>query len=98
MLTFMTRMSRNPRHTAGWAIVTAVVLMSPLALRAQESSLRAERTVEYKLGQTATMGAKVGAVNVLTVEFSERSHVTGGLMSGTTHSETMLTVRTHIVA
>jgi hypothetical protein len=98
MLTLMTRIDRHARRTAGRVVVAALILMSPLALRAQESSLRAERTVDYKLGQTATLGAKVGAVNVLTVEFSERSHVTGGLISGTTHSDTVLTVRTHVVA
>jgi hypothetical protein len=101
MLTLMTRTSRNARRTAGRVVGAALMLMSPLALRAQEPSLRAERTVEYKPGQTATLGAKVGAVNVLTVEFSERTHVTGGLstvITGPTQSETVMTVRAHIVA
>jgi len=86
---------------AAIGVVTALVLMAPLALRAQEASLRAERTVEYKPGQAATVSAKVGSVNVQTVEFSERSRITGGLttrITGGTESDTITTVRAHFLA
>src|SRR4051794_2868530 len=102
MLTCMNRMSGKAGRAAGiLSTVAALMVIGPLPLRAQESSLRAERTVDYKPGQVATVSAKVGSVNVLTVEFSERSHVTGGLstvITGGTYSETVLTVRAHIVA
>jgi hypothetical protein len=102
MLTCMNRLPGKAGRTAGIvSTVAALIVMGPLALRAQEASLRAERTVDYKPGQAATVNAKVGSVNVLTVEFSERSHVTGGLstvITGGTYSETVLNVRAHIVA
>jgi len=102
MLNVMNCISGKAGRVAGMAgVVTALILMAPLSLRAQESSLRAERTVDYKVGQAATVSAKVGSVNVQTVEFTERSRITGGLstvITGGTYSETVLTVRAHIVS
>ena len=78
---------------------TSIVSGTPSA-RWQESSLRAERTVDYKPGQAATLGAKVGAVNIQTVEFSERR----GAASFSTRipagsgSDTTTAIRAHILA
>ena len=55
----------------------AVLLISGMAIGAlpQESSLRAERVVDYAPGKPATLNARVGPVNVQSVEFSDRGKV-----------------------
>ena len=82
-------------------LITSLVLVGTLAARPQEPTLRAERTVDYKPGQAVTLSAKVGAVNVQTVEFSERRGSTGGFttrITGGSDSETTTTVRAHFLA
>ncbi len=69
---------------------------------AQESSLRAERVVDYAPGKAIPLAVKVGPVLVQSVEFSDRGRTsTGGLGSlvrGTTMSELSTTIRAHFLA
>ena len=82
-------------------LFASLLIAGPLSARAQETTLRAERTFDYKTGQAVTLAAKVGAVNVQTVEFSERRGSTGGFttrITGGAESETATTVRAHFLA
>jgi len=95
------RLGMIGRRGAVLGLLASFLLVGPLAARSQEPSLRAERTIDYKPGQAVTVNAKVGAVNVQTVEFSERAGAAVGLAShitGSTSSDTMSTVRAHFVA
>ncbi|MEO7271812.1 MAG: hypothetical protein ABIX28_19285 [Vicinamibacterales bacterium] len=82
-------------------LIASLVVVGSLAAGAQETTLRAERTFDYQPGRAVTLGAKVGAVNVQTVEFSERRGSTGGFttrITGGSDSETTTTVRAHVLA
>jgi hypothetical protein len=82
-------------------LIASLFVVGASGARAQDASLRAERTVDYKPGQAVTVGAKVGAVNVQTVEFSERRGSTGSFttrLTGGAESEIMTTVRAHFLA
>jgi hypothetical protein len=70
---------------------------------AQESSLRAERTVDYKTTKAFDLNAKVGPVRIQSAEFSNlgRNYGRGGIggrMRGGTDSEVSTTLRTHFLA
>lgn len=72
-------------------------------VQAQESSLRAERTVEYRLSKAADLGAKVGPVRIASVEFSNlgRGYGKGGIggrMRPSSGSEVSTTIRAHFLA
>src|SRR5215203_676611 len=82
-------------------LLASLLVVGPLTAGAQDSSLRAERTVDYKPGQPVPLGVKVGAVNVQTVQFSERRGSTGGFttrITGGAELETTTTVRAHFLA
>jgi hypothetical protein len=73
---------------------------------AQESSLRAERTVDYRTGRSFDLKATVGPVRVASVEFSDlgKGYGQGGIAGrlrgaspGQTASEASTTIRAHFV-
>ena len=86
--------------TAGAALVITGAIVA--AGTAQESSLRAERTVDYKVAKGFPLDAKVGPVRIQTAEFSNlgRAHRggIGGRMRGGSDSEVSTTLRTHFLA
>jgi len=86
--------------TAGAVLAITGALVAGGA--AQESSLRAERTVDYKVTKAFTLDAKVGPVRIQTAEFSNlgRNHRggIGGRMRGGSESEVSTTLRTHFLA
>jgi hypothetical protein len=58
--------------------LTALLLASvSLGARRQEPSLRAERVVDFALDKPAPLNARVGPVNVQSVQFSDRGRPTG---------------------
>ena len=74
---------------------------------AQESSLRAERTIEYRTGRAADLKATVGPVRVTTVEFSDlgKGYGQGGIggrlrgaSPGQNASEASTTLRARFLA
>lgn len=71
---------------------------------AQDSSLRAERTLDYKTGKGAPLEAKVGPVKIDSVEFSNlgrghaRSGIAGKMRPGGSSSEVSTTIRAHFLA
>jgi hypothetical protein len=68
------------------------------AARMQDSSLRAERVVSFALGKSIALNAKVGPVNVQSVEFSDRGRTASGLPGlRTTPSETSTLLRGHFI-
>ncbi len=100
MLSTVTRSWRG-LMTAGAALAITGALVAGGA--AQESSLRAERTVDYKTTKAFTLDAKVGPVRIQSAEFSDlgKNHGRGGIggaMRGSTDSEASTTLRTHFLA
>ena len=99
MLSTMTRTCRG-LMAAGAALVITGALAAGGA--AQESSLRAERTVDYKTTKAFDLNAKVGPVRIQSAEFSNlgKNHRggIGGRMRGGTDSEVSTTLRTHFLA
>lgn len=100
MSSTVTRTWRGLR-TIGAALVITGALVAGGA--AQESSLRAERTVDYKTTKAYTLDAKVGPVRIQTAEFSNlgRNYGRGGIggrMRGGSESEVSTTLRTHFLA
>ena len=100
MLSTVTRTWRG-LTTASAALVLTGVLVAAGA--AQESSLRAERTVDYKTTKAFDLNAKVGPVRIQSAEFSNlgRNYGRGGIggrMRGGTDSEVSTTLRTHFLA
>jgi hypothetical protein len=69
---------------------------------AQDSSLRAERVVDYATGNVIPLDVKVGPVAVQSVEFSDRGRAgsggLGSLVRGTAVSEMSTTIRAHFLA
>ena len=97
----ISRFALTGRRGALLGLFASLVMAGPLSARAQEATLRAERTFDYKPGQAVTLSAKVGAVTVQTVEFSERRGTTGGFttrITGGSESETTTTIRAHFLA
>jgi hypothetical protein len=87
------------------AVSAALVLTGAIAAAgaAQESSLRAERTVDYRTTKAFTLDAKVGPVRIQSAEFSDlgKNYGRGGIggkMRGGTDSEASTTLRTHFLA
>lgn len=85
------------------AIVAAclIALVPSAAARAQDSALRAERVVPFAAGKSASLNAKVGPVNVQSVEFSDRGRGSGSGIPGIGRpapSETSTTLRAHFLA
>jgi hypothetical protein len=83
----------------------ALVLTGALAFgtTAQESSLRAERTVDYRTAKAFDLSAKVGPVRIQSAEFSNlgKNYGRGGIgsrMRGGSDSEVSTTLRTHFLA
>jgi hypothetical protein len=101
MLSTVTRMWRG-LMTAGAALVLTGALVAGGA--AQESSLRAERTIDYKTTKGFTLDAKVGPVRIQTVEFSNlgrgggRSGIGARMRPGGSDSEVSTTLRAHFLA
>lgn len=101
MLSTVTRTWRG-LMTASAALALTGALVAAGA--AQESSLRAERTVDYKTTKAFTLDAKVGPVRIQSAEFSNlgRNYSHGGIGSrmrgGGTESEVSTTLRTHFLA
>jgi hypothetical protein len=99
MLSSVTRTWRG-LMTASAALVITGALVAGSA--AQESSLRAERTIDYKIGKGFDLNAKVGPVRIQTAEFSNLGrHGRGGIgarMRGGSDSEVSTTLRTHFLA
>jgi hypothetical protein len=85
----------------------AIAALSCIALGAsaprpgQDASLSAERTVSYVTGTTIPLSAKVGPVNVQSVEFTDRGRLSsrglGGIVRSASVSETSTTIRGHFL-
>lgn len=91
----------SPSSTLFPAIAAAVVLAAAVRsapVRAQETSLRAERVVPYATGAASPLKVKVGPVNVQSVEFTDRGRAASGLPGlRSTVSEMATTLRGHFV-
>ena len=101
MLSTVTRTWRG--LMAAGAALALTGAMAAGSVTAQESSLRAERTVDYKTTKAFDLSAKVGPVRIQSAEFSNlgRNHGRGGIggrMRGGTESEVSTTLRTHFLA
>jgi hypothetical protein len=84
------------------ASVICLALGASLAALAQDSSLSAERVVNYASGKTLPLSAKVGPVSIQSVEFTDRGRGSsrGGLASVVGRgsvSETSTTIRSHFL-
>ena len=93
------------RRPIALALSAFLLAVPSLVALAQESSLRAERVVDYTPGKAAPLNARVGPVSIQSVEFSDRgrssgqggftSRITGG---AGTDSEASTTIRSHFLA
>ena len=91
----------------GWracavAIISGVSLAASPGALAQDSSLRAERLVDYTTGKTLPVSAKVGPVNIQSVEFTDRGRGSSrsglaGIVPRGSVSETSTTIRGHFL-
>jgi hypothetical protein len=94
-------MQRRFGALAAALAVSTFTLMATAA--AQDSSLRAERTVEYRTSKGFPLDAKVGPVKIDSVEFSNlgrgygRGGIGGKMRPGST-SEVSTTLRAHFLA
>ena len=84
------------------AIISSVLLTTSLGVLAQDSSLRAERLVNYTIGNPLPVSAKVGPVNIQSVEFSDRGRGPSrgglaGIVPGGSVSETSTIIRGHFL-
>lgn len=89
-------------------VAIAIVLAATLggvAAGAQESSLRFERTVDYRTGRAHELKARIGPIRVESVEFRDlgRGSAAGGIAakfrgSGGSASEASTTIRGHFLA
>lgn len=86
-----------------FSILCAIAVFST-ASSAQEASLRAERTVEYRTGRAFDLKATVGPVRVQSVEFSDLGKgykpggIAGRIRPGGIDSEASTTIRAHFLA
>ncbi len=95
-------LSRLVRWACLIAIISGVSLTPSLGVRAQDSSLRAERLITYTTGKTLPVSAKVGPVNIQSVEFTDRGRGSNrgglaGIIPGGSVSETSTTIRGHFL-
>lgn len=100
MVSTVTRTWRGLMAASAAIVLTGVVVAAGAA---QESSLRAERTVDYKTTKAFTLDAKVGPVRIQTAEFSNlgKNYGRGGIggrMRPGSDSEVSTTLRTHFLA
>jgi hypothetical protein len=84
------------------ATVSCVALGASLAARPQDSSLLAERVVTYATGRTISLAAKVGPVNIQSVEFIDRGRGSSpgglaGIVARGSASQTTTTIRGHFI-
>lgn len=96
--------SRLQKRLAAFAVVLAATL-GGVAAGAQESSLRFERTVDYRTGRAQDLKARVGPIRVDSVEFRDlgRGSAGGGIAGrfrgpGGSASEASTTIRGHFLA
>lgn len=81
-----------------------VVTVASLLAHAQESNLRAERTVEYRTGKAAELNARVGPIIIESVEFTDlgrgfgQGGIAGRIRGGGSGSEASTTIRSHFLA
>jgi hypothetical protein len=95
----MSMQRRFAALVAAFAVGTFTFIAS---VAAQDSSLRAERTVEYKTGKGFPLEAKVGPVKIDSVEFSNlgrhgRSGISAKMRPSGTSSEVSTTIRAHFL-
>ena len=79
-----------------------LALGASLAALAQDSSLRTERVVSYVTRKNIPLSAKVGPVNIQSVEFTDRGRGStpgglSGIMRGGGSPETNTTIRAHFI-
>jgi hypothetical protein len=84
------------------ACLLAIVSGASLTVLAQDSSLRAERVITFTTGKPVPLSAKVGPVNVQSVEFSDRGRAASkgalaALVPGGNLSETSTMLRGHFL-
>ena len=84
------------------AIIGSVLLTASLGVLAQDSSLRAERLVNYTTGKALPVSATVGPVNIQSVEFTDRGRGSSrgglaGIVPGGSVSETSTMIRGHFL-
>jgi hypothetical protein len=89
-------------RVCGVAIIGVVSLTASPGVLAQDASLRAERVVDYTTGTRLPLSAKVGAVHIQSVEFTDRGRGSSrgglaGIVPRGTVSETSTTIRAHFV-
>jgi len=98
----------DPRRLVRWSrrsfvLVGCLLLGAPFAVLGQDSQLRAERTVTFAVGKAAPLDAKVGPVNIQSVEFSDRGRgstpggIAGIVRGGASASEASTTIRSHFM-
>ncbi len=85
-----------------WVCAIAIVSAVSLGARAQDSSLRAERLVNFTTGKALPLSAKVGPVNIQSVEFTDRGRGSSrgglaGIVPGGSVSETSTIIRGHFL-
>lgn len=86
---------------AAFAVGTFILMTTAAA---QDSSLRAERTLDYKTGKGFPLEAKVGPVKIDSVEFSNlgrnhgRSGISAKMRPSGSSSEVSTTIRAHFLA
>jgi hypothetical protein len=107
MLSRMTFADSVLARLVGWracavAIMTGVGLTASLGALPQDSSLQAERLVNYVTGKILPLSAKVGPVNIHSVEFTDRGRGTSrgglaGIVPRASVSETSTTIRGHFL-
>jgi len=88
-------------RTFAVAIVGCLTIGASIAALAQESSLRAERVLTFTTGKSFPLSAKIGPVNIQSVEFSDRGRAGGGFggaLRGAVASEMSTTIRGHFLA
>jgi hypothetical protein len=84
------------------ACVSCLALGASHPALAQDSSLLAERVVTYATGRSISLAAKVGPVNIQSVEFTDRGRGStpggfAGIVARGSSSETNTTIRGHFI-
>jgi hypothetical protein len=86
-------MRPGSRAAVPFLVVLSAALAVP-AMRAQDTSLRAERTAAFAVGKAIVLNAKVGPVSIQSVEFGDRGRAASGLPGlRSTPSETSTVLR-----
>jgi hypothetical protein len=81
----------------------ALAPAGPASAGAQDTALRAERTITFSTRKAIPLAAKVGPVNVQSVEFQDRGRITGsgglmGIMRSGIPSEVSTNLRVRFLA